>query len=199
MSTRLPTSRAIWDSSPWIVVDAGARPGEGDLDVAPLGAVPARQQPLDQLAEIDRVEMGARQFGVEPRGVGDLDDQPVEPADVVADDIEQTATHRRVLDPFERVDGRAERRQGVLHFVSHVGRERLGRVDPPAQALRHVAERARQQPDLVAPLGQERHVDLAVAAEPYPVRGVGQRAQGQSDGLGEEARQQDRDDQCGAR
>ena len=42
------------------------------------------------LDQIDRAGVAAREFGVEPRGVGDVADQPVEAAHIVLHDREQT-------------------------------------------------------------------------------------------------------------
>ena len=46
-------------------------------------------------ASVDRPGRLARQLGVEPRGVGDVGDQPVEPADVLLQDAEQPIARRR--------------------------------------------------------------------------------------------------------
>ena len=55
-----------------------------------------------------------------------------------------------------------------------------------ARASRPISSRA---------LGQARHHDLAVAAQPHAHRGADQRAQRLDDGARQEQRQQDRDDQ----
>jgi hypothetical protein len=52
--------------------------------------LPHGQHRFDKLAEIDRFEAGARQLGIEPGRLGDIDDQPVEPPDVVPDDVEES-------------------------------------------------------------------------------------------------------------
>ena len=116
------------------IAAAHPRPGEGDL------ARPCRRAPsqsgssaLDQPAEIDRLEPRPRQLGVEPRGFGDVDDQPVEPAHVAGGRRRAAgARSRRILDPLERVDRGAQRGERVLELVGDVGGEGLGRVDPLA-------------------------------------------------------------------
>ena len=197
LSTRL----SISPGEPRFVAedDRAARPAAGRRRAAtprsPPRGLPDRQQRLDQPAEVDRLEAGARQLGVEPRGLGDVDDQPVEPDDVAADDVEQLPAKRRILDPLEAVDRGAKRGERVLELVGDVGGEGLGGVDPLAQDLGHVVQRPGEQADLVAPGGQERHVDLAGAAEPDPVGGARQPAQRHGDGPRQEEREQDRDDE----
>ena len=135
-----------------MTIGAGpARAGEGDPDIAGLARVlPAGDQLLDQRAEVDRLEPRAGQFGVGPRGLADVADQPVEPDDVLADDVDQLLAQLGVLDPLEAVDRRAQRGERVLELVGDVGGERLDIVDPVPQRLAHVADRPREQPDLVA-------------------------------------------------
>ncbi len=99
-----------------------------------------------------------------------------------------------ILDPVEAVDRRAQRGERVLELVGDVGGEGLDIVDPLPQRLAHVADRAGEQADLVAPRGQARHLDLARPAEPDPVRGERQPAQRPDDGPRQEQRQQDRQD-----
>ena len=65
---------------------------ELDLDRASCrGPTVARtdDQVAEELLQVDRLGVLARQFGVEPRGVGNVGDQPVEAAHVVLDDVHQ--------------------------------------------------------------------------------------------------------------
>ena len=101
-----------------------------------------RDHRLGELDEIDRAGVAAREFGVEPRGVGDVADQPVEPAHVVLHDLEQTIARRAGFDPRQRFHRAAQRGQRVLQFVRDVGGEALDRVDAVVERLRHVAQRA---------------------------------------------------------
>ena len=41
------------------------------------------------MRDIDGLRLGARQFGIEPRGIGNIGDQPVEALDIVLDDFDQ--------------------------------------------------------------------------------------------------------------
>ena len=74
------------------------------LDDQPhAGAVAARRilghrdDGAQQRDQIDRLGVVARQFGVEPRGVGNVADEPVEPAHVVLHDVEQPVARRARL------------------------------------------------------------------------------------------------------
>ena len=73
-----------------------------------------------------------------------------------------------------------------------VGGKGLDIVDPLAERLAHVGNRAREQADLVSPRRQPRHPNLAGSAEPDAVRGKGDPAERPDDGPGEEQRQQHR-------
>src|SRR3546814_11425345 len=73
---------------------------------------------------------------------------------------------------FESVDGRAEGSEGILELMGHIGGERLGRVDPMAQRLRHVVKRAGQEADFVAAGGKPRHRDPPCPAQTETQRGA---------------------------
>ncbi len=110
LSTRLSIARASRDSSP----STTALPTRGRAKASRTCRSAARGRHRSsrdsiRLAEVDRLESGAAQLGVEPRGLGDVDDQPVEPNHVAAHDLEQLAAKLRILDLVEAVDGRAER------------------------------------------------------------------------------------------
>ena len=179
LSMILSIARASRSASPITTAVPARGPGEGDPRVAGLAAASPSSQTSCSIsgAEVDRLEGRARQLGVGARGLADVDDQPVEPDDVLADDVEQLLAQRRVLDPVERVDRRAQRGERVLELVGHVGGEGLDIVDPLAQRLAHVVNRAGEQPDLVAARGQAGHIDLARPAEPHAMRGEREPAQ----------------------
>ena len=106
---------------------------------------------LSSFDEIDRRHVVALQFGVEPAGVGNVGDQPVEPLHVVLDHREQPRLALRRLGERQRLDRGAQRGQRVLQLVRDVGGEALDRLDPAVERVGHVAQRARQMADLVAP------------------------------------------------
>ena len=125
-----------------------ARPGEGDPRVAvSRRRFPACDELLDQRAEVDRLERGAGELGVDPRGFGDVDDQPVEPARRPRGRRRSVCCAKlRILDPVEPVDRGAQRGEGVLELVGDVGGEGFGSVDPLAQRLAHVANARASRP-----------------------------------------------------
>src|SRR3546814_9737969 len=57
-------------------------------------------------------------------------------------------------DLLQRFYRRSERSERVFQLVGHVGGKSLGRVDPLAQGLAHVRQRAGEQPDLVSAGGR---------------------------------------------
>ena len=108
---------------------------------------------VEQLAHVDRRRVLPRQFGVEARGVGNIADQAVEPADVVLDDARQARLGFLGLGKRQGFDGAAQRSQRVLQFVGDVGGEALDRVDAVVERAGHVAERLAEMADLVAAVG----------------------------------------------
>ena len=71
----------------------------------------------------------ARQLGVQPRGVGDVGDQPVEAADVLLQDAAAGGrAARAVLDQLQRLHRRADRGHRIAELVGHVGGEALDRL-----------------------------------------------------------------------
>ena len=67
-------------------------------------------------AEVDRFEPGAGQFGIGPRGFADVADQPVEPDDVLADDVDQLLAQLR--DPRSARGRRPPMRSEASGFFS---------------------------------------------------------------------------------
>ena len=77
------------------------RPCEGKPDIAGLAPrFPGRDDLLDQLAEIDRLEPRASQLRIGSRCFANVADQPVEPDDILPDYVDQLFAKRRILDPF---------------------------------------------------------------------------------------------------
>jgi hypothetical protein len=115
----------------------------------------------EHLEEVEGLLLLLHQFAVEPRGVRDVGDQPVEAAHVVFDHVEELVALVGLLDEAQRADGRPQRGERVLDLVRHVGRELLVRVDPVVERRDHAAQRAREPPDLVGPGGQVGDADAA--------------------------------------
>ena len=80
----------------------------------------------------------ARKLGVEARCVGYVGDQPVEALHVVLDDGEQAPARIIGFGQRQGLDGAAERGEGVLQLVAHVGREALDGVDPAVEVVQRL-------------------------------------------------------------
>ena len=104
------------------------------------------------------------QFGVEPRGVGNIADQSVEPLDIVLDDRHEAPSLHRILDAPNGFDRAAQRRERVLDLMRDVGGKTFDRTHALPQRIGHVAQRARQFADLVAPPHQIGDLDPRAAA-----------------------------------
>ncbi len=178
LSTRLSKTRASRNSSP--STTAVPTRGRAKAICTPLrSAASQAEQRLDQSAEIDRLEPGPRQLGVEPRDLGDVDDQPVEPGDVVAHDVEHLVAQRRssTRSRLSTAD-RSEARGFLSSWVTSAAKASVESIR--WRALGHVVQRPGEQADLVPPRRQYRHVDLARPAEPDPVGGERQLAKRQA-------------------
>ena len=80
---------------------------------------------FQDLHELDVVVVGARQLGIEPRGIRYVADEPVEPLHVVLDDRQQALARGLGLGDWQRLDSAAQRGQRVLELVR--GRRRAKR------------------------------------------------------------------------
>ena len=89
---------------------------DGDAVVA-LDLVRHRRHGGQQPVQIDRRGFLALQLGVEPAGIGDVGDQPVEPLHVVLDHRQQPRAAVARLGERQRLDRRAQRGQRVLQLV----------------------------------------------------------------------------------
>ena len=89
-----------------------------------------------------RSALCARQFGIEPAGVGDIGDQPVEAPHVVLDDGVEPLAILGALGQRQGFDGRAQRGQRVLELMRHVGGEALDGLDAVVERRRSSAQRA---------------------------------------------------------
>ncbi len=144
-----------------------------------------------QRGDVDRLGFAAREFGVEPRGVGDIADQPIEPANVVLHDRQQAIPRRIRFDPRQGLDGASQRRQRILEFVRDIGGETLDRFDAAVERLGHIPERAREMADLIGPVGEVRDLLARSDASPDPFGGLGELAQRFGDRIGERKREQE--------
>ena len=152
------------------------RPGlddQANLDPIPaLDLIGDIDQSARQLDDVDRLAVAARQFGVEPGGVGNIGNQPVEPAHVVLDDLEQSPA--RLVGPGDRqgLDRAAQRGQRIFQFMGDVGGEALDRLHAVEQGAGHVAQRPGQMADLVVAVGEIGNFLARPDAAPHPVGGL---------------------------
>ena len=118
---------------------------------------------LDQRAQhrrdVDRLQLDAAELRVEPRGVGDVGDQPVEPLDVVEDDRHQPPLLCRIVDPHRGLDRAAQRGERVLDLMRDIGGKTLDRAHALPQRVGHLAQRPREIADLVAAPGEVGYFD----------------------------------------
>ena len=139
----------------------------------------------------------ARQFGIEARGVGNVGDQPVEPAHVVLDDLHQPRLRELSLLASGSVSTALRSEvSGFFSSCADVGGKALDRLDARIERVGHVAQRDRQIADLVLAVGEIRDLLAALDAAAHPHGGRRQPAQRVGDGRGEQHRQ-DRRDQRG--
>ena len=85
--------------------------------------------------QIDRLGDDPGQFGIQPRCIAHVADQPIEPHHVLRDDGEKLPLPRRVLDPPQRLDRAADGGERVLDLVGNVGGESFDRVHPCPQGV----------------------------------------------------------------
>src|SRR5215217_2722213 len=112
---------------------------EGDARVTGLPPrFPAGHELLDERAQVDPVECGARELRICSGSLADVVYQSVDPPDVFAGDRHQAMAKRVVLDAVEALHGRTQRGEWVFELVSHVGSEGLHVVDPLTKRLAHV-------------------------------------------------------------
>ena len=167
---------------------------EADLDgdvVAEPGFVGDRRQGLEQAAKIDRRHILTLQFGIEPAGIGDVRDQPIEPLDVVLDHRQQPRAAVLVARQRQRLDRGAQRRQRVLQFMRDVGGEHLDRLDAVVERIGHVAQRAGEMADLVAAAGEIGNFDPGPDAAADTLGAVGEPPHRAGDGARQQQRQHD--------
>ena len=86
--------------------------------------------------------------------MGDVRDQPVEPLHVVLDHREQARAALLAARERQGLDRGAQRGQRILELVRDVGGKAFDRLDAAVERRRHVAQRAGQVADLVAPAGE---------------------------------------------
>ena len=142
-----------------------------------------------QLDHVDRLGVLPLKLGVEPARVGNVADQPVEPAHVVLDDAEQPLARLLCLGKRQRLDGGAQRGQRVLELMGDVGGEALDRFDPRVERARHVAQRPGQMADFVRALGEVRDLGAVLVAVAHALRAVRELAHRPGDRAGQQQRQ----------
>ena len=143
----------------------------------------------EQLCQIDRLRFVALHFGVEPAGVRNVGDQPVEPFHVVLNHRQQAAATLVAFGKRQRLHRRAQRSKRVLELVRHVGGESLDRLDAGIERVGHVAQRARQVPDLVAPVAQIGNFHARADTPAHESGAFRQPPNRTGDGSGEQERQ----------
>ena len=153
LSTRLSIAGASRD---FVAADdrgAGARPGEGELGTSRSPPAPPRGRASSRSARRGRPARSARatirRRAARPRrcrrSAGRAGTTSWRTTSSSCRRSAGSSTRSR------RVDRGAQRGERVLELVGDVGGEGLGGVDPVPQRLAHVAERAGEQADLVAP------------------------------------------------
>ena len=176
LSIRLLITWPSRESCPGTMKASGPPPSKvtETFAASAAGLVLHRDHSVEELGEIDRRHLAALQFGVEAAGVGDVGDQPVEPLHVVLDHREQPLLAVRRFGERQRFHRRAQRRQRILQLMGDVGGEALDRLDPAVERAGHVAQRAGQIADLVAPRGQVGDFDAGADAVAHPLGAVGE-------------------------
>ena len=86
---------------------------------------------------IHRRGIGAGKLGIQPRGVGDVGDQPVQTPHILLQQIGQLLALGRGLDQRQGLQRRADRGQGVLDLMRDVGGEGLDGVHARRQGFGH--------------------------------------------------------------
>ena len=156
-------------------------------------------QIAQHLQQVEGLFLFLDQFGIEPRGIGNVAHQTVEAAHVMFDHIQQFLALVVALDHAQRAHGRPERSERVLDLMGHIGGELFVAVDPVVERRDHAAQRARQAANLIRPRGQIGNADAAgvhlarvlVAAQFGGGREVGQRI---GDGRGQNEAEADGDE-----
>ena len=105
-------------------------------------------------ANINRLAFRPGQFRIQPRGIGNIADQPVQPLHIRHDDRHQAFLLFRIFHPRRRFDGTAQAGQRVLDLMRHIGGETLDRIHPQPERLGHVFQGTGQIADFIAPRGQ---------------------------------------------
>ena len=158
--------------------------------MALVGHADDRGEKLDQ---IDRLRVLPLHLAVEPAGVRDIGDQPVEPLHIVLNDGQQAAAAFVGLGERQGLDCRAQRGQRVLELVRDVGGEALDRLDTAVERIGHVPQRPGQVSDLVAPVAEIGDLDPRPDAAAHQLRAFGEAAHRSGDGSREQERQHHHD------
>ena len=122
--------------------------GHPRLNFAP-GLVCQFHEGLKQLAHVNRTGFTAGKFRIQPRRIGDVRNQPIQPLDVILDDGDQAVALFRRAGIFDGFNGRAQGSQRVLQFMRNVCCKSLDGLDAVVQGTGHFPQGAGQVPDLV--------------------------------------------------
>ena len=105
---------------------------------------------LEHAADVDRLHLLARKFGIEARGARNIVDQTVEPLQLGLDLLHELGAVGVGFRIGERFGGRARRRKRIFQLMRDIGRKLLARFDAPVECVRHCDEGAARLADLVA-------------------------------------------------
>ena len=140
--------------------------------------------------QVDRREIGAAQFGVQPRGVGNVTDQPVDPLHIVKNNRHQLGPLPWVFDARRGLHRAAQRGKRVFNFMGDIGGEPFDGVDPVAQGFGHIAQGHRQIADFIAARGQVGNFAAPPPPGAHILGGPRQTLHRPDDGAGQIQRQQ---------
>ncbi len=109
---------------------------------------------IEQARHVHRPCRLPGQLRVEPGGIGNVGDEPVQPPHVVNDDVSQLFPVVLLLDRRQQACGVAQRGERVLEFVGDIGGEAFDRVEARIKRVGHVSQRSREIANLVRPVAE---------------------------------------------
>ena len=96
----------------------------------------------------------ARHFRIEPRGIGDIGDQPVKALGVLQHQPQQLLLLFRIVDAQRRLDRAAQRGKRIFQLMRDIGGEMLDRIHAAPDRLGHLAHRDGEIADLIPARGE---------------------------------------------